>query len=471
MAEGWTPVELQRRAPAPPAGAESVGLPADHERLTVGLVSLGCPKNLVDSEVMLGHLRRRGHELVADVRSADVIVVNTCAFIDRAKQESIDAVLEMAREKDAGRARRLVVTGCLAQRYDAELRREIPEIDATLGTGQVHDIVAAVEGASTVTDTEAGLPTWVYDHTSPRVLSTPPWLAYVKISEGCDYTCSFCIIPTLRGRHRSRGLEDVAAEVRALAERGVKEVILVAQDSTRYGLDLGMRDGLAALLRRLGRIDGIRWIRVMYAYPATLSDPILEAIASEEKVVKYVDIPLQHASEPVLKRMKRPTGKGHLLGMVDRIRERVPGVAVRTSFIVGFPGETGRDFDELLAFVGAAAFDNVGVFTFSDEEGTTSFDLPDRVAPGVKEARKRRLMARQKKIAAGRNRRRIGERVEVLVEGTHPDTDLLLRGRLSTQAPEIDGSVLINDGTASPGAFVTCEVTGAHPYDLVARIV
>jgi ribosomal protein S12 methylthiotransferase len=471
MSGGWTPVDLHRRAATPGAGPEGTGPLADADRLTVGLVSLGCPKNLVDSEVMLGHLRRRGHELVADPRAADVIVVNTCAFIDRAKQESIDTVLEMAGEKDGGHARRLVVTGCLAQRYDAELRREIPEIDATLGTGQVDGIVAAVEGLASVTDANVGLPTWVYDHTSPRVLSTPPWLAYVKISEGCDYTCSFCIIPTLRGRHRSRGLHDIVAEAQALAERGVKEIVLVAQDSTRYGLDLGIRDGLADLLRALGRIDGIRWIRVMYAYPSTLSDRILEAIAAEEKVVKYVDIPLQHASDPVLKRMKRPTGKGHLMGVVDRIRERVPGVAVRTSFIVGFPGETERDFDALLSFVEAAQFDNVGVFTFSNEEGTTSFDLPDRVAPRVKEARKRRLMALQKKIAARCNRGRVGERVEVLVEGTHPDTDLLLKGRLSTQAPEIDGSVLINDGTAAPGDFVTCEVTEAHPYDLVARLV
>ena len=471
MAEGWTPVELRRRAGSTDTVEDEDVARAPRDPLTVGLVSLGCPKNLVDGEVMLGHLRRRGHEPVSDASQADVIVVNTCAFIDRAKQESVDAVLEMARQKYAGRARRLVVTGCLAQRYDAELRQEIPEIDATLGTGQVADIVAAVEGAPTVTDADAGPPTWVYDHTSPRVLSTPPWLAYVKISEGCDYTCSFCIIPTLRGRHRSRGLEDIVAEARSLAERGVKEIILVAQDSTRYGLDLGMRDGLAALLRKLGRVDGIRWIRVMYAYPATLSDPVLDAIASEDRVVKYVDIPLQHASEAVLKRMKRPTGKGNLLGMVDRIRERVPGVAVRTSFIVGFPGETEEDFDELLAFVEAAEFDNVGVFTFSDEEGTTSFDLPGRIAPRVKEARRRRLMALQKRIAARRNRRRVGETVEVLVEGAHPDTDLLLRGRLSTQAPEIDGSVLINDGTADPGDFVTCEVTEAHPYDLVARVV
>src|SRR5207247_5704075 len=335
--------------------------------MKIGLVSLGCPKNLVDSEVMLGRLRERGHELSADVREADVIVVNTCAFIDRAKQESVDTVLEMAREKEAGGARRLVVTGCLAQRYDVELRREIPQIDATLGTGQIDEIVAAVEGAATTTDAAARAPTWIYDHTSPRVLSTPPWLAYVKISEGCDYTCSFCIIPTLRGLHRSRPADDVVAEARALAARGVREIILVAQDSTRYGLDLGLRDGLAVLLRRLGGVDGIRWIRVMYAYPATVTDAVLDAIASEDKVVKYVDMPLQHASEPVLKRMKRPTGRGNLLGMVERVRARVPGVAFRTSFIVGFPGETESDFQELLAFMEAAEFDNVGVFTFSDE--------------------------------------------------------------------------------------------------------
>jgi ribosomal protein S12 methylthiotransferase len=418
---------------------------------------------------MLGRLEGRGYELVADARQADVIVVNTCAFIDRAKQESVDTILEMAKEKETGRARRLVVTGCLTQRYDAELRREIPEIDATLGTGQVDDIVKAVEGDSAV-DLSAA-PTWVYDHAAPRILSTPPWLAYVKISEGCDYTCSFCIIPTLRGRHRSRNLEDILAEVRSLAARGVKEIVLVAQDSTRYGLDHGLRDGLAYLLRRLGRASGIRWIRVMYAYPATLTDPVLDAIASEDKVVKYVDIPLQHASEAVLRRMKRPTGRGNLLGMIERIRARVPGVAIRTSFIVGFPGETEADFEELMAFVQAAQFDNVGVFTYSDEEGTTSFDLADRVGPAVKERRRRRLMAAQKKIATRRNRRRVGERFEVLVEGSHPESDLLLRGRSAGQAPDIDGMIVIADGVAAPGTFVLCEVTEAHPYDLVTRIV
>ncbi len=455
-----------------PSRGDGPGVPRDDGRKTVGMVSLGCPKNLVDGEVMLGRLQGAGYRLVADAREADVLVVNTCAFIDRAKQESVDAVLEMAREKERGGAKRLVVTGCLTQRYDAELRREIPEIDATLGTGQVEEIVRAASGEDTsLAEAAPGPPTWVYDHTAPRVLSTPPWLAYVKISEGCDYTCSFCIIPTLRGRHRSRNVEDVVAEVKALAARGVREVVLVAQDSTRYGLDHGVRDGLAYLLRRLGRVDGIRWIRVMYAYPSTLTDPILDAIASEERVVKYVDIPLQHASEPVLRRMKRPTGRGNLLGMIERIRDRVPGVAIRTSFIVGFPGETDEDFARLLRFVEDARFDNVGVFTFSDEEGTTSFDLPGRLPARVKEARRRKLMSLQKRLSARRNRARVGERVEVLVEGTHPDSDLLLRGRTAAQAPEIDGQVILNDGQAAPGTFVTAEVTEAHPYDLVARVV
>ncbi len=438
--------------------------------LRVGMVSLGCPKNLVDGEVMLGRLRAAGHQLVADAAQAEVVIVNSCAFIDRAKQESIDTILEMARLKETGKAERLVVSGCLTQRYDAELRREIPEIDATLGTGQIDDIVAAVEGRDTVADV-ASSPTWVYDHTSPRLLTTPRHLAYVKISEGCDYTCSFCIIPKLRGRHRSRLVDDIEAEVHDLAERGVREIILVAQDTTRYGLDLGLRDGLAILLRRLGGIAGVRWIRVMYAYPATVTDAILEAIAGERKVVKYVDMPLQHASERVLRRMKRPTGRGNLLGMVERVRRLVPQVAFRTSFIVGFPGETEEDFGSLLAFAREAEFDNVGVFTFSDEEGTSSYRLPDRVPAAIKERRRRRLMATQKRVSQARNRRLLGEEVEVLVEGVHPESDLLLCGRLPSQAPEIDGGVIVGEGSAAPGSFARARVTEAHAYDLVVRLL
>jgi ribosomal protein S12 methylthiotransferase len=438
-------------------------------RGTVGVVSLGCPKNLVDSEVMLGRLAEQGFTVVSDPREAETIVVNTCAFIDRAKQESVDTILEMAQLKTSGRARRLVVTGCLAQRYDAEIRKEIPEIDATLGTGQVEEIVRAVGGQDT--SLSAAPLEWVYDHTVPRVLATPPWLAYVKISEGCDYTCSFCIIPKLRGRHRSRRPEDIEAEVRTLVERGVREIVLVAQDTTRYGLDLDVRDGLALLLRRLGRIEGLVWIRVLYAYPSTLSDAVLDAMASEPKVVKYVDIPLQHASEAVLRRMRRPTGRGNLLGMVERIRERIPGVAVRTSFIVGFPGETDADFELLLTFVRSARFDSVGVFTYSDEEGTAAFQASDPVPEGVRTRRARRLMALQKRLSARALRDRIGTKVPVLVEGLHPDSSLLLRGRAPFQAPDIDGQVIIADGTAEAGSFVTALVVESHDYDLVAHIV
>ena len=460
----WQPISLERGAVAP----------VDSKR--VGFVSLGCPKNLVDSEVMLGTLKRRGHEIATDMASADVIVVNTCAFIDRAKKESIDTVLEMAKLKTSGAGgvdRRLIVTGCLAERHDADLRREIPEIDATLGTGQIPEIVAAVEGRATTVDRITKRPEWIYDAESPRLQSTASHTAFVKISEGCDYTCTFCIIPTLRGLHRSRRPEDIEREVRRLAAAGVREIVLVAQDSTRYGLDLGQRGALAPLLRRLGAIEGLHWIRVMYAYPATMTDEILEAIASEDRVVKYVDMPLQHASEAVLKRMKRPTGKGNLLGMVERVRRRVPGVSFRTTFIVGFPGETEDDFRQLTTFVERAEFDHLGVFTYSDEEGTAAFDLEGRVPAKVKKARQSELMRIQKRISLRRNKARVGSRVEVLVEGPHPETDLLLAGRLSSQAPEIDGAVLITDPGETPpgrGEFVTCEITKAHAYDLEARV-
>ena len=461
----WLPIALDRGQTPSRAAAKSVGF-----------ISLGCPKNLVDSEVMLGTLKRRGHLIATDVASADVIVVNTCAFIDRAKKESIDTVLEMARLKTSGadgRSRRLIVTGCLAERHDADLRREIPEIDATLGTGQIPEIVAAVEGSATMVDRSAKRPEWIYDAESPRLQSTPSHTAFVKISEGCDYTCTFCIIPTLRGLHRSRRPEDIEREVRRLAASGVKEIVLVAQDSTRYGLDLGQRGGLAPLLRGLGAIDGVRWIRVMYAYPATLTDEILDAIATEERVVKYVDMPLQHASDAVLKRMKRPTGKGNLLGMVERVRDRVQGVAFRTTFIVGFPGETDDDFKQLTTFVEQAEFDHLGVFTYSDEDGTAAFGLDGRVPAKVKKARQSELMRIQKRISLKRNKARIGRRVEVLVDGPHPDTDLLLVGRLASQAPEIDGSVLISDPGEMPpgrGEFVMCEVTKAHAYDIEVRV-
>jgi ribosomal protein S12 methylthiotransferase len=434
----------------------------------IGLVSLGCPKNLVDSEVMAGLLTNAGYQLAADAHDADVIVVNTCAFIDQARRESVDAILEMVRIKTQARGKRLVVAGCLAERSDRELRLEIPEIDATLGTNQIEDVVAAVKGEAT---TVRSLPGWLATSRTPRVPSTAPHLAYLKISEGCDYTCSFCVIPRLRGRYRSRLPADVVAEARRLSERGVKELVLVAQDTTRYGLDHGVRDGLAHLLRRLGRIDGLRWIRVMYAFPSTISERILAAIADVDKVVKYLDLPLQHASPTVLKRMRRPAGEEQLSGLLERIRSRVPGIALRTAFIVGFPGETERDFERLLAFVRQQNFEHVGVFSYSHEEGTAAHRLRPLVPRAEREERQRRVMALARRLALTRNRERLGQTVGVLLDGRHPESEHLLQGRLASQAPEIDGSVIINAGQGAAGELVRAQITQAHAYDLVGHIV
>ncbi|MBN2371614.1 MAG: 30S ribosomal protein S12 methylthiotransferase RimO [Vicinamibacteria bacterium] len=440
---------------------------APDARPRVGLVSLGCPKNRVDSEAMLARLQARGCGIVSDTAQADVIIVNTCAFIEPAKRESIDAILEMARHKQYGGVRRMVVTGCLAQRYDAELRRAIPEIDSTLGTGQIEWIERAVLGMKT---TVSGTPGWLPGGRYKRVLSTPPHLAYVKISEGCNYACSFCVIPKLRGRYRSRSIESIVTESRGLVAKGVLEIVLVAQDTTRYGLDLGMKHGLARLLRSLCGIKGLRWIRVLYAHPATLGNEVLDAIASEEKVVKYIDLPLQHASDHVLSMMRRPTGHARLNGLVERMRKRAPGLAIRTSFIVGFPGETERDFSILMRFVETARFDHVGVFTFSREEGTRADGIRAQTPEKTKERRRGELMRLQQSICLARNRRRVGERVDVLIE-TPGSPDGPARGRLSTQAPDIDGSVLIVGGDVVPGAFVRCEIIQAGPYDLVVKTV
>ncbi len=450
--------------PGQPGALQAGAVPAGR----VGIVSLGCPKNLVDSEVMAGLLADAGYTLTADTRDADVIVVNTCAFIDQARRESVDSILEMARIKAQAGGKRLVVAGCLAERSDRELRREIPEIDATVGTNQVEDIVAAVKGEAT---TVASLPGWLATSRTPRLPSTASHLAYLKIAEGCDYTCSFCVIPRLRGRFRSRLPADVVAEARRLAAAGVQEIVLVAQDTTRYGLDHGMRDGLAYLLRRLGRIEGLRWIRVMYAYPSTISDRILGAIAEVDKVVKYLDLPLQHASPAVLKRMRRPADEERLAGLIERVRSRVPGIALRTAFIVGFPGESERDFERLLAFVRQQDFDHVGVFSYSDEEGTVAHRLRPLVPHAEREERQRRVMALARRLALRRNRERIGQALAVLVDGPHPESGHLLQGRLASQAPEVDGSVIINAGRATAGELVSARITQAHAYDLIGHIV
>src|SRR3954447_13479828 len=397
--------------------------------MKIGLISLGCPKNLVDSEVMLGLAQQAGHELTQDAANADVLVVNTCAFIDSAKQESIDAILEMARHKTDGACKRLIVTGCMAERYRDELKKEIPEIDAVLGTGQVPEIVGAIGGGATPMlfyrrgDMSAPglqprapglLPTYIYDAETPRVSATPRHYAYIKVAEGCDYKCAFCIIPTLRGEYRSRPAESIVREARKLAEGGVKELLLISQDTTFYGIDRQERGALARLLRELNAVDGLEWIRLLYLYPTTIDEDTLAAMADCDKVCKYIDLPLQHASNPVLKRMKRPGTRQKYDELLNRIKERVPGVSFRTTFIVGFPGETEADVAELRDFITAHEFDHVGVFTYSHEEGTSAFGLDDDVPEKVKTARRNRVMQLQKKLVKSRQKRRIGQRFRIV---------------------------------------------------------
>jgi ribosomal protein S12 methylthiotransferase len=439
----------------------------------VGFVSLGCPKNLLDSEVMLGHLTRSGYEPVQSPEDAEVLVVNTCGFIEAAKQESIDTILELAKHKTGGNCRRLVVTGCLAQRYSQDIAREIPEVDVVFGLDQLHTIVDACEaGERRVESLSAdGSAAYLYDHLVPRVLTTPRYTAYLKISEGCDYPCTFCIIPKIRGSYRSRDPESILAEAESLAAQGVKELVLIAQDTTRYGAEIGLKRGLASVLRQLAKVDGIEWVRFLYAYPTTVSEDVLDALASEPKLCRYVDIPLQHASEPILRAMKRPGTGASYLALLRRIREAVPDVAVRSSFIVGFPGETRSDYDALLRFCAEAELDHLGVFTYSNEEGTGAFVAEETISEDEKSLRRDKLMHQQRRISLARNRAKVGSRVKVLVEGPSEETELLLQGRTEHQAPGIDGVVLLNEGEAAPGTFATVEIVEAHPYDLVGRIL
>src|SRR2546423_11208925 len=369
----------------------------------VGFISLGCPKNLVDSEVMMGRLQQEGYEITGDASEAETLVVNTCGFIDAAKKESIEAILEAARLKSEGKCRRLVVAGCLVERYREELRAEIPEVDAFIGTSQIGDITTVADERVNTRSLPI-LPlgnqtaTYLYDESTPRVLATPAHYAYVKIAEGCDRPCAFCFIPQMRGHFRSRRFGSIVAEAHQLAEEGVKELILVAQDSSRYGEDLGKQDALAHLLRELAQTDDIEWVRVMYTYPTHISDAFLDVLADEPKAVKYLDIPLQHAAQNVLRLMKRGGNRASLERLIERVRRRVPNIAVRTTFITGFPGETEEDFQELRAFVKNVEFDRVGVFTYSDEEGTPAFNLPNKVSPKIAKRRRDQLMNEQARI-------------------------------------------------------------------------
>ena len=446
----------------------------------VGFVSLGCPKNLVDSEVMMGRLAEAGYEITNDASEADTVVVNTCGFIESAKAESVEAILEATRLKSEGGAKRVVVAGCLVERYRDDLMKEIPEVDAFIGTNEVDRILEAADENVEFKDLPL-LPignksaTYLYDFDTPRMRATASHTAFVKIAEGCDRPCAFCSIPGMRGSFRSRRLGPILKEAEDLVKQGVKEVVLIAQDSSRFGEDLGEVEGLAKLIRALGEVEGLEWVRVMYAYPTHISDEFLAAMAETPNAVKYLDMPLQHASRNVLKLMKRGGTRESLEKLIARVRERVPGVTIRTTFITGFPGETEEDFNELVEFVKNCEFDNVGVFTYSDEEGTAAYGLGDKVDARTAKRRRTALMKEQARISKRKNKARVGETVKVLFEGVSKESDLLFQGRHQGQAEDIDGYILINDVPEGfdlePGDFCEVEITEALEYDLVGRVV
>jgi ribosomal protein S12 methylthiotransferase len=491
---------------------------------TVGFISLGCPKNLVDSEVMMGLLDHAGARLTAHPEEAEILVVNTCSFIDTAKQESIDTILEMAQHKTTGRARKLIVAGCLVERYREEIQKSIPEVDAVVGTGELEAILEAAglqapDAAASPFNILSGsaetrpgqesrsgthqhatsrpegdhreqqgrfrrddwqgathlLPTYLYDETTPRFLTTPKSSAYIKIAEGCDHPCSFCVIPNLRGKFRSRRFESVVAEARQLVARGVEEITLIGQDTTCYGEDLDLKDGLAQLLDALAQIDGLRWLRFLYAYPNRITNRLLETIARHDKICKYLDLPLQHASPEVLKRMKRGGSPEIFLKTLEKVRATIPGVVLRTSFIVGFPDESLRDFEILQEFITAAKFDWLGVFNYSDEEGSGAFSLDGKLTRRTTEARKRKLMKLQQSISKRTKQQWVGRELMVLAEGESEETPLLWEGRSQFHAPEIDGKLYINDfgelAALESGRFYRAQITEAHDYDVVARIL
>jgi len=512
--------------------------------LKIGFVSLGCPKNLVDSEVMMGMLQQAGAQLTTDVADADVLVVNTCSFIDSAKQESVDTILEMAGHKTAagGRAQKLIVAGCLVERYRDEIRKNIPEVDEVVGTGELnailkaaglikppvqiqisspftilsataivhpaaestlsspaetstrHEVAASRAGGLASSRPEgdlresqgrfdradwdgaaAALPTYLYNDETPRLLATGRASAYIKIAEGCDHPCTFCVIPNLRGKFRSRRLESVVAEAQRLVASGVRELTLIGQDTTCYGEDLGLRDGLALLLDRLAAIDGLVWLRFLYTYPNRITTRLLETMARHANICPYLDIPLQHASPAVLKSMRRGAGADIFLRTLEKARSIVPDLVIRTGFIVGFPGETDEDFAILKQFVKDARFDWMGTFSYSNEEGAKAFDFTEKVPRRTTEARRRALMKLQQGISRQGKQQWIGREVQVLVEGPSEETPLLWEGRSIFHAPEIDGKLYLNDfgehDSLVPGTFYTCQITEAHDYDVVARVL
>src|SRR5262252_3358842 len=497
--------ELNVRKSQENAPNQAYARPKDARPQKVGFVSLGCPKNLVDSEVMMGMLARAGAELTRRAEDADVIVVNTCSFIDSAQQESVNTILEMAGHKSAGKAKKLVVAGCLVERFRDQIRKDIPEVDGVVGTGELLNILSATGIASPAPqmhsplvvlnsraegDARAAqgrfsreswdgaigdLPNYLYDEETPRILATPSHMAYLKIAEGCDHPCTFCIIPQLRGQFRSRRFESVIAEAERLAEAGVREITLIGQDTTCYGEDLDLKDGLALLLEKLAGIEALRWVRFLYAYPNKITGKLLETIAAHEKVCSYMDVPLQHASASVLKRMKRGGGTDVFLKSIEKMRRVIPDLTLRTSFIVGFPGETEKEFEELCDFVRQAQFDWMGAFSYSDQEGARAYDLEKKLSARETEQRRKHLMSIQRRISKKKKKALVGREFDFLLEGESEETELLLEGRTPMHAPEIDGKVFVNEFPEGmdpqPGRFYRCQISEAHDYDLVARIV
>jgi ribosomal protein S12 methylthiotransferase len=487
---------------------QSVENPPAKRPQKVGFVSLGCPKNLVDSEVMMGLLARSGAELTRRAEDADVIVVNTCSFIESAQQESVNTILEMAAHKTGGKAKKLVVAGCLVERFRDQIRKDIPEVDAVVGTGELEKILAATglapapapsnspfvvlpsrpEGdaraaqgrfsreawasESGATESWTGavgdLPNYLYDDATPRILATPGHMAYIKIAEGCDHPCTFCIIPQLRGQFRSRRFE-------RLAHSGVREITLIGQDTTCYGEDFGLKDGLALLLEKLAAIEDLHWVRFLYAYPNKITGKLLDTIAQHDKICSYMDVPLQHASASVLKRMKRGGGADVFLRSIAKMRRTIPDLTLRTSFIVGFPGETEKEFEELCDFVREAQFDWMGAFAYSDQDGAQAFALDKKLSPREIERRRKHVMSVQRQISKKKKKSLVGREFDLLLEGESEETELLLEGRTEMHAPEIDGKVFVNDVPEEidpqPGQFYRCQITEAHDYDLVAKIL
>lgn len=438
----------------------------------ISMVSLGCPKNLVDAEIMLGFLDREGYDITTDEKDADIIIVNTCSFIKEAKQESVDAILDLADRKHDGRCRLLIVTGCLPQRYQEELCKELPEVDIFIGTGdypRIAEIIAEKRGTSEQLR-YIGDPNFIFDEDSPRLKSTPVYSAYLKIAEGCSNCCSYCVIPSLRGSYRSRPVEALIQEARRLVAGGARELNLIAQDVTNYGADLEGKPALEDLIRRLAEIEDLRWIRILYAYPNGITDGLIQLIKEEKKVCKYLDIPLQHISDPILSRMNRRSTAEEIRTLLAKIRHEIPEIALRTSLIVGFPGETEEDFKNLLQFVEEAQFDRLGVFCYSREEGTPANDMTDQVSERIKRERYKKIMKAQSRLSFKRNRRLVGMIEEVIVEGFSEETELLLKGRSSRQAPDIDGQVYITAGNANVGDIVRLKITDSSDYDLIGEI-